>query len=231
MAQTPIIIGAANSKDGDTLFDAFTKINDNSVDIVSTTDSLNTRLDTVEGISPASVPGGVFVSDGAGGGEFIRVQGWSQYADSRTTVGAPSQAIATGVRAQLINDGGTTAINKLPSDAIAPLWDTSTNTINPISAFDIYHLRISFSVENYSGASPDILVELDIGGSIGVIAANSSSLLKSGAKQVMLFSFPVFSGSTFLANKGKIYVTYTGTGSCDIYATSTLVVRESKNYV
>lgn len=231
MAQTPIVIGTANAKDGDNLFDAFTKVNDNSVDITNTTDALNTRLDAIEGVTPASVPGGMFVSDGAGGGEFIRIQGWSQYDDSKTDVGTPSQVIATGVRTQLTNDGGTTTLNKLPSDATIPLWNTVTNAVNPIALFDTYNLRVKFTVENYGGTSPSIEVELDIGGGLGTIVDSSRALLKSGAKQTILMSFPVFAGSAFLTNGGKIYVTYTGTGSCDIYGTGVLVIRESKNYV
>ena len=103
--------------------------------------ALNTaRTQVVEAASTAStVPGGQWVSDGAGGGEFIRIQGWQQVADTDTTVTTPSQTIATGVRTLWTNDGVTTNLKKLPSDVGVSntLWDTTTNKITPIAAFGV----------------------------------------------------------------------------------------------
>lgn len=195
--------------------------------------ALNTaRTQVVEAASTANtVAGGQWVSDGAGGGEFIRIQGWSQHADTDTTVGAPSQTIATGVRTLWTNDGGTTTLEKLPSDAAGSLWNTTTNKIEPIAAFDTYNVRIGFKVEDYAGTTPDIKVEVDIGGTLGTIVGQTVPLLKGGAEQELLIAFPVFAGSTFLANGGEIYVTFTGTGSCKIFGSTIVIVRESKNYV
>ena len=197
--------------------------------------ALNTaRTQVVEAASTANtVPGGQWVSDGAGGGEFIRIQGWQQIADTATTVGAPSQTISTGVRTLLTNDGGATNIKKLPSDVGVSntLWDLATNTITPIAVFDTYNLRLGFKVQDYAGTTPDLKVELDIGGAQGVILSRTIPLLKGGAEQSITLSFPVFTGSTFLANGGSIYVTFTGTGTCKIFGNTLVVVRESKNYV
>jgi hypothetical protein len=238
MAKQDINIGAANAKEGDDLLTAFTKINDNFTENYASIEAIDTdnaafddRLKVVEGVTPVAVPGGMFVSDGAGGGEFIRIQGWSQSADTDTTVGTPSQNIATGVRTQWSNDAGTTNIQKAPSDLTLPLWDNVGNKIQPISAFDTYNIRIDFKAQNYAGSTPYLTVELDIGGSIGVIVSRTIRLIKGGAEQRILNSFPVFAGSTFLANGGKIYLTYTGTGTCDIYGSTILIIRESKNYV
>ena len=238
MTQQNITIGTADAKEGDTLYSAFTKTEGNFTELYTDVSALqaetvdiDTRLKVVEGDTPTAVPGGVFVSDGAGGGEFIRVQGWEQYEDTDQTVGTPSQTIATGVRTLWTNDGGTLALQKSPSDAIAPLWNTATNKINPISVFDTYSVRIGFKAQDYSGTTPDLKVELDIGGGIGVIASRTTSLLKGGSEQSMLFALPVFTGSTFLSNGGEIYLTFTGVGSCKIFNSSIMIVRESKNYV
>ena len=197
--------------------------------------ALNTaRTQVVEAANTAStVAGGVWTSDGAGGGEFIRIQGWEQIADTDTTVVAPSQTISTGVRTLWTNDAGMTDLKKLPSDigVAGTLWDTAANKILPIAAFDTYNIRIGFKVEDYAGTTPEIEIELDIGGSIGTIVAQTVPLLKGGAEQEILIAFPVFSGSTFLANGGSIYVTFRGTGTCKIFGSTILIIRESKNYV
>ena len=197
--------------------------------------ALNTaRTQVVEAASTAStVAGGQWVSDGAGGGEFIRIQGWSQHSDTDTAVGAPSQTIATGTRTLWTNDGGATTLQKLPSDigVSGHLWDTTANKITPIAAFDTYNIRVEFKVQDYAGTTPDLKIELDIGGALGTIVSQTIPLLKGGAEQAITMSFPVFAGSTFLANGGGIYVTFTGTGSCKIFASTIVIIRESKNYV
>lgn len=238
MTQQSITIGDENAKAGDTLHTAFTKTESNFTELytdVSATESevasIDTRLKIVEGDTPVAIPGGMFVSDGAGGGEFIRIQGWAQASDTDTTAASPSQTIATGARTKWTNDAGTSSVQKSPSDLTLPLWDNVGNKIQPIAEFDTYNIRIDFKVENYSGSAPYLEIELDIGGAIGVIASKTIRLLKSGAEQSILMALPVFAGSTFLANGGEIYVTYTGTGSCDVFDSSILIVRESKNYV
>ena len=187
---------------------------------------------TAESISSGAAPAGAkLIADGAGGFEFARHEGWGQWQDTDTTVGAPSQTLTAGVRTLWTNDGGTSVVQKNPTDLILPFWNTSTNTIQPIAAFDVYHLRIGFIAENYAGATPYITVELDIGSPIGVITARDISLRKGGTAQEVSLAFPVYAGATFLANGGKVYLTYDGTGTCDIYQANVLIIRESKNFV
>lgn len=192
---------------------------------------LDTRAKLVGGVAPAAVAGSRFISDGAGGGEFIRIQGWGHYADAKTTVGTPSQSLVSGTRAKFTIDGGQTTLEKLPSDASNPLWNVSTNKIVPIATFDTYNIRVAFAAQNYSGAAPYLLIELDIGGALGVIWRRTVALLKGGAEDFIEAAFPAYAGSTFFANGGDIYLTYTGTADCDIYASQILLIRESKNYV
>ena len=188
-----------------------------------------TDLHEPKGVSSA-VAGAVYHADGAGSGTWERVQGWGQYQDTNRTVGTPTQTIATGVRTQFICDGGFLTTEKLPSDASASLWNTSTNKHIPIAEYDTYQLRLSFTAENYAGTSPYIEVELDIGGTPGVILDESRPLLKSGNAQKFTLPWDVFVGGAYMSNGGTIYLTYNGTGSCDIYANSIKIERISKDY-
>lgn len=181
--------------------------------------------------SGAASAGQLLVADGSGGLDFVRYKGWSQWEDTDRTVGTPSQTLTAAARTKWTNDGGNLSLQKNPSDLVNPMWNTTTNKHQPISAFDIYHIRISFIVENYAGTSPYLTIELDIGGSIGTIQARDISLRKGGGAQFISMAFPVFSGATYVANGGEFYVTYQGTGTCDIYKSSIMIVRESKNYV
>lgn len=183
-----------------------------------------------KGITTAPT-GGLYVADGATTGTWLRYQGWAQYEDSRTTVGTPSQTLTASTRTKWINDGGTLIIDKKPSDATVPMWDTTNYKHVPVANYDIFHLRMSFFAENYSGSTPYLDLELDIGGSIGVIFGRGVSLRKGGAAQFISMAFPVFAGTTYNANGAEFYLTYNGTGTCDIYKSSILIVRESKNFV
>lgn len=176
-----------------------------------------------------AVSGSTYVSNGSGSGSFAKIQGWGQYQDTARTVGTPTQNIATGVRTKFLCDGGFLTEEYLPSDAGGTsLWNVSTDKHVPIAAYDTYDFRVSFTAENYAGSTPYITVELDIGGSIGVILSQTYGLLKAGAAHDVIFSFPVFTGTTYLANGGTVYLTYTGTGTCDIYKNSVLLVRSSR---
>lgn len=181
--------------------------------------------------STGAPAGGLLIADGSGGLDFLRYQGWAQYEDNRITNGAPSQTLSNGVRTLWLNNGSQLTIDKKPSDATLPLWNTTTNKHQPIAAFDIYHLRMSFIAEGYAGSTPYMDVELDIGGSIGTIFSRGIALRKGGAAQSISLAFPVFSGTTYLANGGEVYLTYNGTGTCNVYKSSILIVRESKNFV
>lgn len=188
------------------------------------------NLHEPKGIASAAA-GTSYLADGAGSGNHIRIQGWGQFQDTQRAVGTPTQTLSNGVRTKMICDGGFLTVQKNPSDLVNPLWNTTTNKVIPISEFDVYHLRVGFWAENYAGTTPYIDFTLDIGGGIGEILWQTIPLNKSGAVVKTSIAFPVFSGSTFFANGGEFYLTYTGTGTCDIYANDILIVRESKNYV
>lgn len=178
----------------------------------------------------AGEAGMTFFADGAGGGEWLRVPGWAQYSDQDVTVGSPSQTLATGVRTLWTNDGVLTTIEHDPSDLTVPMWNVSTNKIIPITSFDTYITRLTFSAENYSGVTPYIIIELDIGGALGVIWSETTPLLKGGNQQDISVTIPFFTGTTFIANGGSVYMTYVGGTDCDLFKSSIFIGRESKNF-
>lgn len=194
---------------------------------------LDTRTKLIEGVSPAAPAGSRFVSDGAGGGEHIRIAGFGHYRDSDLIYGTPDQELATGVRTLMTIDSLGTVVEKLPSDAGASLWNDTTNAIAPIAEFDTYSIRLGFAVQGYAGSTPQMLIELDIGGALGTIWERSLSIIKGGNEQFISPSFSIYAGSTFLANGGKFYLTYVGGGgtTCAVYQKQLFVNRVSKNYV
>ena len=176
----------------------------------------------------AATTGKQYRSNGAGSGAWEKIQGWGQYQDSRTTVGTPVFNTATGVRTKFLNNGAGLTLEYLPSDATVPLWNVTTNKHIPVAENDVYDIRTSFVAENYAGTSPYVLCELDIGGGIGVIFSQIIPLIKGGVAQPCSFAFPVFTGSTYIVNGGEIYLTYVGTGTCDIFKTQNLIHRQSR---
>lgn len=186
------------------------------------------QLHEPKGVASAAA-GTSYKADGLGSGSWQDYRGFGQYQDTQQAVGTPTQTIATGVRTQFICDGGFLIEERLPTDAVAPLWDVASNLHRPIKAFDTYDVRFNFKAQNYTGSSPYLTMEIDIGGSIGVIVSQTIPLIKGGAEQAIVFSCPVFTGATYFANGGAFYLTYVGTAPCDIFGNSVVLVRNSRD--
>lgn len=186
------------------------------------------NLHEPKGVSTASNLG-LYHANGSGSGSWIKTLGFGQYQDSRRTVGTPAQTLTAGVRTKFICNGAFLTKERLPSDAVNPLWNVSTNKHAPIREDDVYEFRVTFTAQNYSGANPYLDCELDIGGSIGVILGETKSLVKSGAAMNLKFSDTVFTGSTYVPNGGEIYLTYQGSGTCVIYNNSVMISRLQRN--
>lgn len=132
--------------------------------------------------------------------------GFEQVTDGTYTSGSP-RSISSGVRTQVTIDGTGSLINNSLPEGAAGLWNTSTNVFEPINAFDVYMLRLQFSAST-TPADAYVDCELDIGGASGVILRETRPLLRaSDGTNVLVFTWPVFTGATFLANGGTIYVT------------------------
>lgn len=164
-----------------------------------------------------------------GGGSVANYQGWAQYADTDDTVTTPSQSLTSGVRTAWTCDGVKTTIARNPVDLVSPMWNVTTNKVIPIRAMDTYAIRFDFHVQDYSGSAPWLKMELDIGGTIGVIAAQTIPLLKAGALQEVLFTTHVFAGSTFVTNGGILYLTYDGGTNCKVFHSDIFIQRTSRD--
>lgn len=196
--------------------------------------ALNTaRTQVVEAASTANtVAGGQWVSDGAGGGEFIRVHGCAEFADSRVTNASPSQVLTTDVSSVWVINGVLVSSEKNPSDAIASMWNTSTNKINPISVNDVYTVRIDFIAQGYVGNDKYIELELhDDGGGSDVIIQRTFSLLKGGTAVRASAAFPIAANSSMVTNGGSFTLTLRGGGTCNIHSSRIFISRDQKSYV
>jgi len=196
--------------------------------------ALNTaRTQVVEAANTAStVPGGVWTSDGAGGGEFIRVSGCAEFADSRVTNASPSQVLTSDVASPWIINGGLLSNEKNPSDATVSMWNTSTNKIIPIALDDVYTLRIDFIAEGYVGNDKYIELELhDDGGVSDVVIQRTFSLLKGGTAVLASAAFPVVASSSMFTNGGSFTLTLRGSGTCNIHSSRIFISRDQKSYV
>jgi len=191
--------------------------------------ALDTRLDTLEA---TPVVGGSFVSDGAGGGSYIRVQGCAEFADSRVTNASPSQVLTVDVASPWIINGGLLSNEKNPSDATVSMWNTSTNKVIPISLDDVYTLRIDFIAEGYVGNDKYIELELhDDGGGSDVVIQRTFSLLKGGTAVLASAAFPVVASSSMFTNGGSFTLTLRGGGTCNIHSSRIFISRDQKSYV
>ena len=132
--------------------------------------------------------------------------GWGQYNHDG------AQTITTG-GILMQNHGATSTIETyLPREirGSASLWDTTNDKITPINAGDSYQVRIDLPITAESGSPTEIIVDLDIGGT-GTGATNTivTSYLGTGRSvpYQLQVAFPVFCGTTFVANGGQVYLT------------------------
>lgn len=155
--------------------------------------------------------GQVYVANGAGSGVWTKVMGWATYADSVYTSGSPL-VVNTGPTQITINGLGTGT----DDTRLSNIWSTTNNRLNEnvITAGDAYDIRLTFQC-TVATSSQWISVELDIGGSIGVIGKQTYPLLKAGATpNDIVFSFPIFCASTFATNGGTFYINTSASTNC-----------------
>ena len=134
--------------------------------------------------------------------------------------------------------GSATTLNKLPLSILGDgtlggndgeLWDVSTNKITPITEGDTYTLRISFDITASASNPTFIAIGLDIGTLAFPhiqIYEDSKTLRTGGLPQRYSFTVPIFDGSTFLNNGGRLFI-YCNSGTADIENRDILITRTS----
>ena len=174
--------------------------------------------------------GEVYVADGGGSGVWTPSQdltlptGWENWEDATYTSGSPLSLTAS-TRTKVTIDGLAASTNTSYSPVSGDLWDNTNNKITPDNVGDVYDLRLRFQA---TPAVSDgyITLELDIGGSEGVILAQTQRFLKGTSEQSMLFVATVFTLDTFVANGGSIYAT--SSVGVDIHSIGLLINRTHK---
>lgn len=132
---------------------------------------------------------------------------WEFWLDSQYTVSS-KLAISAGVRTQVTCDGLLNNQFK-PSFHNHNFWNTSTNKIEPVLEGDFLDIRFAISGNSVSASANDFFVEVDVGGSAGVIYADNEVFHKGTADQSFNIIMPLFVGSDFATNGGTVYITPT----------------------
>ena len=136
---------------------------------------------------------------------------WQHYEDSAFPVGG-KRVILAGVRTKLTIDGVTRT--EASPNGYSPIWNVSTNKIEPFAIDDFYTVRLDLKAWNNGATDNHFDIEMDIGGAVGVVAADTGVLIKGQTtSQNFNFSSQFFVGTTFLANGGEIYITPLGDAS------------------
>lgn len=131
--------------------------------------------------------------------------GWANYPHSGT------QSLATGTRTKLTINGTGKNESQLPTDT-GPLWDTATNTITGRNGDSIV-AKVQFVFTPDDAVASNLELEIDIGGSIGVVEDETKPIFRgAGVAHPLSFTFPAYTLDTWEANGGEIYATADGPG-------------------
>ena len=161
----------------------------------------------------------VYVSDGAGSGEWKYMHGgWGHYVDAQTE----QTFNTTAVKLEIDGAGLTSESSYLPAAirGTGELWDTTNFKITPIQAGDAYTLRLDLPITARTSANY-ITVQLDIGGGAtpSIVIVEKRLECDRSAPFGLSVSIPLFALSTFVTNGCQVFLT-TDTGSIGITAPS-----------
>lgn len=155
--------------------------------------------------------------------------GWEVAVDGLS--GTPTQVIGTTPVKLLIDGLGANSNYDYQPRVIrgtgAKMWDTSTNKITPITEGDSMDFRLQVNISGVTGSPSFLTLKLDIGGGAtptNVISTDGKSI--KGTSEPVVFSFPIFTLATFLANGGQLFLE-TDSGTVTISDRSIVLVRTS----
>ena len=169
--------------------------------------------------------GKFYVADGLGSGTWTySPTGWGYYKDD-----ASAQVVSTSaVKLSIDGAGGTSESSYLPKDirGTSELWDTTTDDITPVAVGDAYDIRLDLPVTAKSGAPALVTLQLDIGATeaASTVIVERDITTSKTPPYVISVGFPIFCGSTFLANGGQFFL-HTDTGTVDITKPAIAIVR------
>ena len=130
---------------------------------------------------------------------------WEFWLDSQYTSSA-KRAILAGARTKLTCDG--LLDNQFrPVGSSDDMWNTGASRIDPLEEGDFYNIRFALSANSVSVGANSFEVELDVGGTAGVIFHETAVFAKGTGDQSFNIMMNIFAGSDFFTNGGEVFVT------------------------
>ncbi len=136
---------------------------------------------------------------------FTGFQIWS---DSQYTTGS-RRAISAVTRTKItINGLGAGQTTTYTASGSGNWYNTTSQKITPTNVNDFYLLEIYFGLRIPVGSSPYVTVDVDVGGTTGILREITRAVHKGAAvDERMSFIFPVHAVTDFKNNGGEIYLT------------------------
>lgn len=129
---------------------------------------------------------------------------WCQLTDGQYTEGSPLALTAT-TRTKITNNAATSIETQT---TVEQVWNVSTNKVMAQYLNASWLLRVDYRFKPGSSAAGQIIIDLDIGGSQGIIAQDNHPIYKgTGVEQRGFFNLPIYQGATFVANGGDLHFT------------------------
>jgi hypothetical protein len=153
--------------------------------------------------------------------------GWAQYTDTTYTT-SNRFVVTAGDTVTLPNDAGSVIDEYLPV-GVTSLYNATDTLITPENVGDSYEIRIDFKAEKVTATDAYAGIQLDIGGSQGVIVERLYTFPKGTNEHSFSTTSSIYSLSTFISNGGKLKFFASGS-NVEIWDINYVIVRTSKGF-
>lgn len=157
------------------------------------------------------------------------ITGWQNWYDGTYTTGS-RRSLTAATRTKLTIDGtGSSTSTTYTASGSGNWWSTASNKITPTATNDLYAVEVGFKCAMASGTALYVVVDIDAGGSTGIVKADTKYLAKGTASDhTFAFNFLLNVNSDFKTNGAEIYVTAGETTTMySIYTTITRLHKAS----
>jgi len=190
-----------NAQDAETRLQVIEAVDFATLDAQVTTNTGDiTALDTRVGVNEADILA------------TQQMHGWAHYKDTAVSGSGANLLVVPTTFVQLTIDGGVAGNDTYePSDAVSPLWDTTTSTLNPITLGDSYMVRLDLEVYATGGGTAPTYMDLvlDIGaspdGTVNPVVSRTVGLTKNPPFTTSNTT-AIFCLNTFMANGGTFWL-------------------------
>lgn len=134
--------------------------------------------------------------------------GYQIWSDSQYVTGSRRSISATTRTSLTINGSGSGQSTTYTASGSGNWWNTSTHKITPTAVNDFYVCEVYFTLKIPAGSNPYATVDLDVGGTTGILREITHSVHKGAAvDEKMAFVFLVPAVTDFKNNGATIYLT------------------------